>query len=346
MPRLAKNGYGLIFLAALAALAPLLIALPARGGEPYLEIAARWSPDVWQDTWYYPEADYLAAFNGDGDWIGANNQESLAAGKFAPYRAYVYYEVMETRTHYLVLYEFFHPYDYDRKWMKAVPGAYHENDTEGIMLVLQKTGKGEEFRLLMTKPHGYTRHYITDPSVKPKKPLSAGRPRFRDGTHPQIYIQQGGHGPYALGSRAGGVLKRKDFRGGTGVEYRYKAKAEEPKGPSDRDVGYDLILVSGDNGFWPRRHQRETFSQYRAYVPPPGAHGVPPELTANGLLPFALDGDAPSKGGEKGGAGAPWRHFGLDPARAISSQWSFPEGFSTDYAFNPYLGIDERSVKE
>jgi hypothetical protein len=311
----------------------------------YRELAGHWAPDVWQDTWYYIEGDYITAFDADGDWIGANNHESLKAGRFAPYPAYVYCSVLETETHYLIIYEFFHPFDYDRRWLKWLPGAFHENDTEGVMVAVKKE-EGEPygvFRFMETKPHGYTRYYTNDPEVKHKGSKPAERASLRGGSHPEIYVQRGGHGPYGLHARGGGLSIRHGFHGGAGVVYKYEGVAGTPDGPNDREVGYDLISVTSERGLWTRRCNREAFDDYRPYHPPPGRPGVPDELYCEGgVIPFNLDGDTSGDSGGVDSAGVPWGHYGLDPAWTAAGQWELPERFSVEYIYNPYLGMNGR----
>jgi len=306
------------------------------------ELAAHWSPCYWQDTGRLPEADYITAFDADGDWIGANNLESLKGGRFEPYPAEVYFVVLETRTHWLIIYEVFHAFDYDRVWMKPVKGAFHENDTEGVMLVVEKSAGREfgEFRLMETRPHGYVRHYALDARIRLRGPGRIEKASFR-GSHPEVYIQRGGHGPYGLHARGGAVRIIDGFHRDRGVVYNYRGRAETPKGPDDRDVGYALIEVTDSRGLWARRCNKEAFDGYRGYEAPPGRPGVPQELLCQGGgIPFSLDGDTEGESSRPDAAGVPWGHFSPDPARVVANKWRLPEEFSVDYVYNPFLGID------
>ncbi|MFO8058454.1 MAG: hypothetical protein R6V10_14285 [bacterium] len=311
----------------------------------YRDLAAYWSPDLWQDTWFYPEADYITAFDGDGDWTGSNNLESLRAGRFEPYRAYLYYAVMETRTHYLLIYEVFHPFDYDHPLLQPIGGTHHENDTEAIMVIVRKSSESRfgRFRGMQTHPHGYTRYYAKDPRVRLAVPKLLEKPSLRDGRHPEVYIQRGGHGPYALHAREQFFFIRHGFASDTGVVYRYKGEAGTPEGPDDRDAGYDLISVAGERGLWTRRCDRRAFDGYRQYDPPEGRPGIPAELLCeDGTIPFNLDGDTSGDSGRADAAGVPWGHLTPDPAHLVQSAWRFPENFSAEYVYNPFLGIDRR----
>ncbi len=311
----------------------------------YSELAAYWSPELWQDTWYYPEGDYITAFDGDGDWIGSNNLESLKSGRFGPYNAYIYYTVIETLTDYLVIYEVFHPFDYDHPWLKIISGTHHENDTEAIMVIAQKSEDKwfGRFRGLQTHPHGYTRYYALDPRVRLRVPKLVEKPSLAEGHHPRVYIQRGGHGPYALYAREQGLIHRHGFASDTGVVYKYKGKAEPPEGPDDRDAGYDLLSLTGERGLWTQRCNRRAFDDYREYNPPGDRPGIPAHLLCDeGTIPFNLDGDTAGASSGADSAGVPWGHLSPDPARLVKTTWKFPENFSDVYLYNPFLGIDRR----
>ena len=104
-----------------------------------LELAYRWAPIYYQDTARKGLADYLAAFNYDGDWRGTNNWDNI--GKFR-LKAYVYYSVSETDSHWYVIYSYYHP----RDWATDLPTGRdnalgeHENDTEGVLTIIRKDG--------------------------------------------------------------------------------------------------------------------------------------------------------------------------------------------------------------
>ena len=94
-----------------------LISAPAQQGShaqsQFLnkQIAARFAPIVYQGLGDDPRSDYITNFDFDGDWKGDNNWDNLDNRSF-PLRAYVYYSVVETNTHYFIHYAFFHPRDY------------------------------------------------------------------------------------------------------------------------------------------------------------------------------------------------------------------------------------------
>ena len=104
-----------------------------------LDLAYRWAPIYYQDTARKGLADYLSAFNYDGDWRGNNNWDNL--GKYQ-LKGYAYYSVSETDSHWYVLYAYYHP----RDWATDLPTGRdnalneHENDTEGVLTIIRKDG--------------------------------------------------------------------------------------------------------------------------------------------------------------------------------------------------------------
>ena len=92
---------------------PETITFPAqpRGNDPYRRLAERYAPFLAQETWFQPKSDTPARFDFDGDWHGDNNWDALEEGSS---QAYVYYAVVETATHWFLIYNVFHPRE-DRK---------------------------------------------------------------------------------------------------------------------------------------------------------------------------------------------------------------------------------------
>ena len=346
------------FIALLFCLALPWLGRAESGQSFYYELAGHWAPDLYQDTWFLPEADYLTAFDADGDWIGKNNLDHFMAAKFKPFRAVVYYSVIESETHYFIFYCFFHPVDYDRYLMHLLPGTCHENDMEGILVVVAKDPQDQwgKFRAMESLAHNFFHYYSNGDGIKPNQIKGFEPAKLRDGSHVEIYIQQGGHGPYELHSKKSG-FKHEDFKGKTGVVYRFTGRAESPEGPNDRDVGYELVDFLAPGGIWDHRCGGDTFDLQKrmVYQPSAGRPGVPGEVSdcndPPGTVPLTFDGDlsglangadkakpfwswtGPNSGGEPRGA------WGLDPAWAMSRHYRFEEPLSPNYVYHPYLGI-------
>src|SRR5436190_2236526 len=75
------------------------------------EIAGHFAPLFYQALGDNRRADYITNFDFDGDWRGDNNWINSDDRHF-PLKAYVYYSVAETRTHYFIYYAVFHTRDY------------------------------------------------------------------------------------------------------------------------------------------------------------------------------------------------------------------------------------------
>ena len=75
------------------------------------DIASHFAPIFYQALGDKPRSDYITNFDFDGDWKGNNNWENLANTEF-PLKAYIYYSVAETATHFFIHYAVFHPRDY------------------------------------------------------------------------------------------------------------------------------------------------------------------------------------------------------------------------------------------
>ncbi len=85
--------------------------------------------------------DFIARFDFDGDWNGLNNWANFAKrppadrNKDAMARAFLYYSVVETATHYFINYCAFHAQDREPR---CVDVECHENDLEGGLHVVRK----------------------------------------------------------------------------------------------------------------------------------------------------------------------------------------------------------------
>ena len=131
----------------------------------YCEFANLW--ETWQDLVNLQYSQFITAatledgilgitcnpnFDFDGDWRGDNNWDALNEGAS---QAYVYYTVMETQTHWFLIYNLFHPRDYSDK---CVAGSCHEDDNEGLILTVRQDGSAEVRvavrQALLTLPSG------------------------------------------------------------------------------------------------------------------------------------------------------------------------------------------------
>lgn len=212
--RAAVAGLAVLCLVRVAAAQPAPPAWEARDHE----IAARFAPVFHQGVVGSGRFDYITNFDFDGDWAGDNNWRNAADTRF-PLKAYVYYAVSETPTHYLIHYAAFHPRDYKggeatgalmsqavrrgAQEAKRVINApivddvvlAHENDLEGCLVIVEKRGDsldGAAVVAVETLAHNKYLKYQQSATI-----ASGIQPFELDGQHPRIYIEPKGHGMQA-----------------------------------------------------------------------------------------------------------------------------------------------------
>jgi hypothetical protein len=321
-----------------------------RANEPYRKLAEHWAPMFAQETWWQPKSDIPTRFDFDGDLIGDNNWDNMEKGTS---QAYVYYAVIETSTHWFLIYNAFHPRDYSDK---CVAGSCHENDNEGLILTVQRDGS--EFGRLLTMEtlaHNNVYSYVADSSIRAGQHNIDGRVELFENTHPVVFVESGGHGIYGSGHSPHSRYRfsSDEFVGGTGITFVYKGVAERAKHANDRKVGYELLPIL--THWWSRAandQNQRMFDEFAPYTPFGGRPGVKhPRIgttflgrkeSANKAKPFWGWHDTKTL---KNRVLAPGQ-WGLDPAYAAAKNMTFPAGmsFSLDYTYNPYLGIGDQNV--
>ncbi|MEV0648693.1 hypothetical protein AB0I28_25885 [Phytomonospora sp. NPDC050363] len=219
------------------------------------ELAARWAPVHYQDTDSSDyDADYLSRVSFDGDWDAGNNWEHQDDDPSRLTGA-VYQSVVETSTHWFIVYSFFHPRDWE-DFADPLGLHTHENDMEGALLVVRRDGSAfGRLEAMITVAHSDFYSYVPAGS-----PFTSGRENI-DGTvvmrtvdgvsRPTTRQEAKGHGLYAW-NNAG-------FPGGDGVVY-YPGTAEVPSGGNDSSVGYTLVDTFAAGGLWSRRSDALTFA--------------------------------------------------------------------------------------
>ena len=237
---------------------------PEEPEEPtHFELAEAWAP-VWyhdtDDTSY--ESDYITAYDFDGDTISNNNWENVFTAS-ADLGAVVYWSVVETMTHWYILYTDFHPRDWTENCDPLLPflEPCHENDMEGAMVMVKKDdSEFGEFVLLVTEAHNILHIFTNDPAITAKETnqLEDVGVSFEGERHPKLYVESKGHGVCALDFDGPDHCQHpvgpgvNPFPGGDGIVYRYKGQAEVPSSGNDQDVGY--ALVSFYDTIWQQRH--------------------------------------------------------------------------------------------
>src|SRR5262245_14307968 len=173
-------------------------------------MAQRFAPIFYQALGDKPRSDYITNFDFDGDWRGDNNWDHT--DEF-PLKAYIYYSVAETSSHFFIHYAVFHPRDYkggekkgtilsdlireaakqggkyDPTGLSGETALAHENDMEGCLLVVTKAGDGQgRVTYVETLHHNSFSHYVAGESA-------AGFAAVRvEDQHPLLYIEPKGHG--------------------------------------------------------------------------------------------------------------------------------------------------------
>ena len=329
------------------------------------EVAARFAPIFYQALGDKPRSDYITNFDFDGDWRGDNNWEHTEDTSF-PLLAYIYYAVSETRTHFFIHYAVFHPRDYkggerkglilseiiregtkrgaghDPTGLMAEAGVAHENDMEGVLIVVAKKGENPD-RVVFVEAfhHDDFAPYVTGDSA----PKGFGLFKSEE-QHVLLYVEPKGHGIDAYTGDEKQTAK-KEF-----LIYKFAGKAEDPDKQTDGSVGYELLPIQ--TTLWPRAKIRTedkgaTYATSHDYA----------ELTlsvvqANGRVAvkkFKAGKIGETFTGDSGGlnmARPPWAWFdkrrrsdplGLwffDPARIIKRDFQLDESFSTTYTHLPF----------
>jgi len=230
------------------------------------EIATLFAPTFYQALGDKPRSDYITNFDFDGDWKGDNNWNNLANKDFS-LKAFIYYSVAETTTHYFVHYAVFHPRDYKGGERKGAilseliregakrGGKYdptgladeatlaHENDMEGALVVVKKNGSDlsqAQVIFVETLHHNNFARY------------QAGEENSRfvlEGQHPLLYIEPKGHGIEAFSGDEKQTSKKNFLRYVVGESPDDPDKKDFvcrnlPSTPCQNSVNYSLIPIS------------------------------------------------------------------------------------------------------
>lgn len=367
------------FLPTFLCLILLLTAISSLGQTPSRdrEVAAHFAPIFYQGIGDSARSDYITNFDFDGDWRGDNNWDHVTNKRF-PLKAYVYFSVCETLTHFFVHYAVFHARDYkggtekgrilsellreginaagdkDPTGLAAAATVAHENDMEGCLLVIEKKSPDlSRARVVFveTLAHNKFLKYALADSDAKSPALS-----FAD-QRPLLYIEPKGHGiqsyPAEEKKRSQNKEAEKDQAQKRIVVYRFAGEAESPNLKTGL-CGYDLVPIQTTLWKHAQSEQNETYGVIYDYG----------QITVNVAAKSGSKAEHSTKIGprgvaflgKKGGqniARPPWGWFdgvqnskspGLwffDPARTIKKDFKLDDLFSTAYFRQPFLGIAE-----
>ncbi|MFD4639103.1 hypothetical protein ACFWN2_17425 [Lentzea sp. NPDC058436] len=288
------------------------LAAPAQAAVSDHDLAFHWAPVHHQDTDSSDyDADYLSTVDFDGDWNTLNNWENQP--QLAKLTGAAYYSVVETDTHWFVVYGFFHPRDWDDQ-----PDPFgqrtHENDLEGALFVVRKDGSQYgKLEAAVTVAHSDFYSYVPADSPYQNGAETIDGTLLLVGGRPATFQEAKGHGLY----RWNGA----DFPGGDGVVYQPSATGEVPSGGNDRSVGYRLVNTLEANGMWARRNNAETYSSFGTFR---GDNGK--DNAANAPWGWDDQNDGPVYRG----------YLATDPALLVDRYFSNKGDFSLTYTRNSF----------
>lgn len=335
------------------------------------EIAARFAPVFYQALGENKRADYITNFDFDGDWRGDNNWTHTNDENFR-LKAFVYYSVVETETHFFIHYAVFHGRDYKGGELKGAilseliregakrAGKYdptgiaeesalaHENDMEGCLVVVAKKGDGDSGQVvyLETLRHNTITKYEVGKSERDSEKL-----RVEDG-HPLLYVEPKGHGILAL-------TNEKQTAGKDVLIYSFKGRADDPEKIEGSEIGFELLPIR--TTLWARARDGvdATYGQVEDF----GEIAIKLKQAGNSenewRTPLRKIGIAfVGKVGGINMARPPWGWFDrsrraetlgvwyFDPAETIKRDFKLDESFSTAYVRVPFWANGGKASSE
>jgi hypothetical protein len=351
---------------------------PPKELEKYETLAGKYAPVINQATDpAAPHYDYLTRFDVDGNWNGLDTLQYVQQTATS-LPAHVYYAVSETASHYFIQYVYYYPF---RNPAEAT--EKFGNDVSGALVVVQKypaeapiaietyykRQSDEPSNAFVTTesgivPNGTSPEALRINGVYPRAELFPGD-RY------VAYLTAGSHQSCVWNWTGGGTIVNycklsaamKNEIESHRIQYVYKGVAEAlAKGAgwpvAKEDVGYALenLLVK----LWPRRKAVDVVGDSElTYTPEEGRPGA--SLKVGKSFVTSLDGDFAFtpwawRWWQSGVAGydLPRGMMFLDPAWFVATRHNLytpfdavaKTGFSTDYCFNAYFNIDNRSKPE
>jgi hypothetical protein len=291
-------------------------------------LAMAWAPIHYQDVDQTGShalggrADYVSRYDFDGDLDARNNWDRAGNSAF-PLSAHAYFSVVETSTHWFIVYMFFHP----RDWTDSLFDTEHENDAEGVLLTVQRDGSTfGRLKSAVTVAHRDFFSYMPSGSDWSEGAESLDGAlqlqSFQNRSHPVTAQQAKGHG-----------LKARPFYDivGDGVVYFPSlTTAEVPADPNDRTVLYKLVDIFAGGGLWANRANTALFASFGTFAGDRTGgcgDGFAGCSTNSANAPWGWDDhdDVPLRGA-----------MATDPAGLVTEYFTIPDDVSFDYTYNPY----------
>ncbi|PHN01976.1 hypothetical protein [Flavilitoribacter nigricans] len=302
-------------------------------------------------------ADLITAFDFDRDSDTSNNWENLKRGLNHDISPVCYYSVVETASHWYIVYAFYHPRDWECPGESSVEGQIakffpekveHENDMEGLLAIVHKDGTTfGTLQSIVTVAHNSFYSFIPAGSS-----LQGSVNEDQDGTLQFATLAEDGlpHPVTAQEARGHGLKAEPEYRiDGDGVIYSpTKGERVAPADPkyAAEDIlygKYALISIFDETaGLWNKRCPRASYRVFEessgqfigdygeSLASPPwkwdDTDGVTVDLP--GIGPVSIN-------GTEDGLPAGW--LAIHPADVAKHYFrGFSPGFSSEYLFNPY----------
>jgi hypothetical protein len=291
-------------------------------------LALRWAPIHYQDVDQTGghalggAADYITRYDFDGDLNGKNNWDRAGNAAY-PLSAHAYYSVVETSSHWFIVYMFFHP----RDWTDSFFDTEHENDSEGLLLTVQRDGSTYGvLKSAVTAAHKDFFSYV------PAGGNWTSNAESVDGTLQMASFAGDLHPVTAQEAKGHGLKARPyyDIVGDGVVYYPSLTTAEVPSGPDDRNVSYKLVDIFASGGLWDQRNNGSLFASFGSFAGDKtggcGSGAIGCDTNAANT-PWGWDdqNDGPGRGA-----------LATDPAGLANNYFRIPEGISTAYTSNLY----------
>jgi hypothetical protein len=292
----------------------------------YDNLVLRWAPVHHQDVdnsgcgAMNGRGDYITAINFDNDWNSRNNWDNIEPSKNYNPLAHCYYSVVETSTHYFILYAFFHPRDWANVCFFGID--YHENDLEGQLSIIKKAttnnGYGEFLGMVTVAHTDFYSFTPTGSSLQANNEDIDGTvsyENYNNEQHPVTAQESKGHGLKAWPAYK--II-------GDGIKYYPSlTTAEAPLNNNDRNVTYKLVNIFEPNGFWAKRYDASFLNNAKSFHSTKGS--------GNANTPWNWDdkNDNPSAG-----------ELATDPVKLVKDYFKNLGNFSSTYTKNQYKGIN------
>jgi len=295
----------------------------------YLDLAYQHAPVHYQDVdrtgshGLSGKADYITAYDFDGDLNAKNNWDNIANSSRKG-NAVGYYSVVETSTHYFITYAFFHPRDWTDIWF-LYHFDEHENDLEGVLTVVKKDNS-----TYGTAIGAVTIFHSDFYSYKASNSELTNGSEDIDGT--LTTQNHNGINRFKTSAEAKGhgiKAHAKQQPGGSDyvVYFPSKTTSEHPSDIYDRNVKYKLVNIFENGGMWDQRFNTNLFSNAKSFQKSYGS----------GSANAPWNWDDKDDGGNQGLLAGGIAYY---PAHLVDEYFNGLGNFSKTYIYNPYLGIE------